>query len=33
MDNRLVRYRFFINIIYDFDFRLLALIGFLDLFR
>ena len=32
LDNRLVRYRFFINIIYDFDFRLLALIGFLDLF-
>ena len=33
LDNRLVRYRFFVNIVYDFDFRLLALIGFLNFFR
>ena len=33
LDNRLVRHRFFVNIVYNFDFRLLALIGFLDLFR
>ena len=32
LNDRLVRYRFFVNIVYNFDFRLLALIGFLDFF-
>ena len=33
LDNRLVRHRFFVNIVYNFYFRLLALIRLHDLFR
>ena len=33
LNDGLVRYHFFVRIIYNFDFRLLALIGFFDFFR